>query len=206
MTVMAGLAAALALGAHGYTANITNPWFPLPPGRVWVSTGVKDGEPARDIMRATPRTVTIAGVPCRVVEDRLYLRGRLAERTTDFYAQDRAGNVWYFGENTAELDPGGHVTNTSGTWRAGVAGAKPGIFMTANPAVGQTHRQEYLQGEAEDHFRVVAVARTVVRTVEWTPVEPGVLDHKLYVRGIGTALELTVKGGNERLELVSVRG
>ncbi len=203
---MAGLAAALALGANGYTSDVTNPWFPLPPGRVWVSTGVKDGEPARDVMRATRRTVTIAGVPCRVVDDRLYLHGRLAERTSDYYAQDRAGNVWYFGEDTAELDAGGHVKSRSGTWRAGVGGAKPGIFMTAKPTVGQTHRQEFLRGEAEDHFRVVAVARTVVRTVEWTPVEPGVLDHKLYVRGIGTALELTVKGGDERLELVSVRG
>ena len=203
---MAGLAAALALGAHGYTANVTNPWFPLPPGRVWVSTGVKDGRPARDVVRVTRRTVTIAGVPCRAVDDRLYLSGRLAERTTDYYTQDRAGNVWYFGEDTAELDRAGKVTSTSGTWRAGVDGAKPGIFMTAKPAVGQTHRQEYLKGEAEDHFRVVAVARTVVRTIEWTPVEPGVLDHKLYVRGIGTALELTVKGSNERLELVSVRG
>jgi hypothetical protein len=206
MAFMAGLAAALAFGTHGYTASVTNPWFPLPPGRVWVSTGVKDGEPARDVMTATRRTVMIAGVPCRVVNDLLYLSGRLAERTTDYYSQDRAGNVWYFAEDTAELDKAGHVTNTSGTWRAGVKGAKPGIFMTAKPAVGQTHRQEYLPGEAEDHFRVVAVARTVVRTIEWTPVEPGVLDHKLYVRGIGTALELTVKGGDERLELVSVRG
>src|SRR6478735_3502649 len=137
MAVMAGLAAALALGTHGYTANVTNPWFPLPPGRVWVSTGVKDGEPARDVMRATQRTVTIAGVPCRVVDDRLYLHGRLAERTADYYAQDRAGNVWYFGEDTAELGAGGQVTSRSGTWRAGVRGAKPGIFMTAKPAVGQ---------------------------------------------------------------------
>jgi hypothetical protein len=203
---MAALAAAVVFGVHGFSANVTNPWFPLPPGRVWVSTGVKDGERARDVMRVTRRTITVAGVPCRVVEDRLYLRGRLAERTSDYYAQDARGNVWYFGEDTAELDRSGKVTSRSGTWRASVRGAKAGIFMTAHPRVGQTRRQEYLKGEAEDHFRVVAVARNVLRTEEWTPVEPGVLDHKLYVRGIGTVLELTVKGGDERLELVSVRG
>jgi hypothetical protein len=40
-------------------------------------------------------------------------------------------------------------------------------------------------------------------TKEWTPLEPGVVDHKYYVRGIGTVLEHTVKGGSERNELVS---
>jgi hypothetical protein len=204
MAFLAGVAAVLALGASGFGADVTNPWFPLVPGTRYVSTGVKDREPARDVMTVTRRVVVIAGIPCRAVDDRLSLSGRLAERTTDYYAQDARGNVWYFGEDTAELDRRGRVTSTSGTWRAGVGGAKPGIFMTARPRVGQTHRQEFLKGEAEDHFRVVAVTPKVVRTVEWTPVEPGVLDHKLYVRGVGTVLELTVKGGDERLELLSV--
>jgi hypothetical protein len=42
-------------------------------------------------------------------------------------------------------------------------------------------------------------------TKEWTPLEPGVLDHKFYLRGVGTVLEQSVKGGTERLELVSVK-
>jgi hypothetical protein len=41
-------------------------------------------------------------------------------------------------------------------------------------------------------------------TKEWTPLEPGVVDHKYYVRGVGTVLEQTVKGGSERNELISV--
>ena len=131
--------------------------------------------------------------------------GQLAERTTDWYTQDSQGNVWYFGEATAELDRNGKVTSTEGTWRAGMDGAQPGVFMPARPRVGTTGRQEYYKGHADDHFRVIGSAgsRTLL-TEEWTPLEPGVIDHKLYVRGIGTAMELTVKGGNERNELLSV--
>jgi hypothetical protein len=154
----------------------------------------------------------IDGAPCVVVADLLYLRGRLEERTRDYYTQDGDGNVWYFGEDTAELKPNGQVKTREGTWHAAVDGAKPGIFMYAHPRVGQSARQEYLKGQAEDHFQVlrrgVAVTvpfkafRSTFLTKEWTPLEPGVLDHKYYARGIGTVLEQTVKGGDERNELV----
>ena len=163
-------------------------------------------------MTVTHRTQTIEGVPCVVVEDRLYLRGRLGERTTDSYSQDSRGNVWYFGERTAELDANGHVTSTEGTWTAGVDGAQPGIYMPAHPYLGQSGRQEYYKGHAEDHFKVIGLFGTVSRpgtkntllTQETTPLEPGTVDHKMYVRGIGTVLEQTVRGGDERNELVSV--
>ena len=143
------------------------------------------------------------------------IRGRLSERTTDWYTQDRQGNVWYFGEDTAVLDASGHVTSREGSWRAGVGTAKPGIYMPAHPTPGQSGRQEYLKGQAQDHFQVLSLRAAVavpytsstraLLTKEWTPLEPGVLDHKLYLRGVGTALEQSVKGGTERLELVSVR-
>jgi hypothetical protein len=191
--------------ASSFSAHVTNPWFPLEPGTRWVYTGVKDGKRSRDVVTATHRTKTIDGVPCVAVHDMLYLRGRLEERTTDWYSQDSRGNVWYFGENTAELGRRGQVTSIEGTWRTGVHGAKAGIFMPANPRVGQTGRQEFLKGHAEDHFKVVAIlGNKMLLTQEWTPLEPGVLDHKFYVRGIGTVLEQTEKGGDERNELVSV--
>lgn len=199
---------ALAGPAHSasptFSAHVTNPWFPLAPGSRYVYTGIKDGQPSREVLTVTHRTKTIAGKPCAVVEDRLFVRGKLAERTTDWYTQDAGGNVWYYGEETATLDRSGHVTGTSGTWRAGVAGAQPGIYMPAHPRVGQTGRQEYYKGEAEDHFKVLSLLGTnAVLTEERTPLEPGVIDHKLYVRGIGVVLEQAERGGNERNELVS---
>ena len=199
----------------GFSANVTNAWFPLRPGSVYHYRGIKDGEPSREVMTVTHRTRTIDGARCVVVSDLLYLRGRLEERTRDYYTQDGDGNVWYFGEDTAELDANGRVKTREGTWHAGVDGAKPGIFMYAHPRAGQSARQEDLKGQAEDHFQVLrrGVALTVpfkafrrtLLTKEWTPVEPDVLDHKYYARGIGTVLEQTIKGGDERNELVSFR-
>jgi hypothetical protein len=190
----------------GFSARVDNPWFPLRPGTMYIYNGVKDGKPSRDVVTVTHRTKVVAGAPCAVVDDRLYLAGRLSERTSDWYSQDRAGNVWYFGEATAELDAKGHVTATEGSWQAGVDGARPGILMPARPHLGQTGVQEFYKGHAEDHFRVVGVfGQNAVLTEEWTPLEPGVLDHKLYVRGVGTVLERTVKGGDELNELVSLR-
>ena len=220
--VVAVAAGATALGAThvstvdpaGFSARVDNPWFPLQPGTTYVYTGTKDGKPARDVLQVTHHTATIDGAPCVVVKDRLYLSGRLEERTTDWYTQDRKGNVWYFGEQTSSaLDKSGKPV-TTGTWKAGVDGAKPGIYMFANPRVGQQAQQEFYKGQAEDHFQVLSLrspvtvpyvsSKNALLTKEWTPLEPGVLDHKLYVRGIGTVLEEAVKGGTERLALVSV--
>ena len=199
----------------GFAPRVDNPWFPLTPGTTFVYRGVKDGKAARDVFKVLRTTKTIQGVRCTSVRDRLYLAGRLEERTTDWYAQDLRGNVWYFGEATAELDRAGHVTSTEGTWQAGRNGARAGIYMPAHPRVGQTGRQEYYKGHAEDHFAVVSVRASVsvpylsstraVLTKEWTPLEPGTLDHKYYVRGVGTVKEVTVKGPLERDVLLSVR-
>ncbi len=195
-----------------FSARVDNPWLPLLPGTRYVYSGVKDGKRARDVVVVTHATRAINGVRCVAVDDRLTLNGRLEERTTDWYSQDARGNVWYFGERTAELDAHGRVTSTEGSWTAGVAGAQAGIFMPAHPRVGQSGRQEYYKGHAEDHFKVIGLFNTVsprgaakaLLTEETTPLEPGTVDHKLYVRGIGTVLEQTERGGDERNELVSV--
>lgn len=198
-----------------FTARVDNQWFPLTPGTTYVYRGSDAGQPSRDIVTVTHKTRRVDGVPCVVIEDRFYVSGRLAERTTDWYSQDKQGNVWYFGEATANLDENGHVTSTYGSWEAGRDGARAGVFMPARPRIGQSFRQEFYAGHAEDHFRVIGLQASVrtpyvsskraLLTEEWTPLEPGVIDHKLYVRGVGTVLEETIRGGSERNELVSVR-
>lgn len=202
-------------GPTEFVAHVDNPWFPLHPGTTYVYRGVKDGQPSRDVFAVTSATKTIEGIRCTVVRDRLYLQGRLHERTQDWYAQDEAGNVWYFGEATAELNRDGSVRTTEGSWQAGVHGARAGIFMPAHPHRGQTGLQEFYAGHAEDHFRVLSLAARIhtpaassnraLLTREWTPLEPGVVDHKLYVKGVGNVLEQTIRGGDERNTLVSIR-
>jgi len=190
----------------GFVRTVDNPWFPLRPGATFVYRGVKDGEPTRDVVHVTRATRVIDGVRCTAVTDRLYGSGHLVERTTDWYAQDRAGTVWYFGEDTAELDATGQVTSREGSWLSGVNGARAGVFMPAHPRVGQAYRQEYLEGHAEDHFRVLSRTPRMLPTEEWTPLEPAVLDRKRYRRGVGEVREESVRGATERLVLVSVKG
>jgi hypothetical protein len=196
-----------------FLKRVDNPWFPLTPGSVYVYRGIEEGRPARSVVKVTHRTKTIQGVVCVVVEDRVYLGGKLAERTTDWYAQDRKGNVWYFGEATAELDGKGRVVSTAGSWEAGVDGAVAGMFMRAEPKVGQEERLESLRGEAEDRFRVISLegkadtpyvdAREALVTEEWTRLEPDVLELKVYVRGIGLVAAGSANDDETRMELVS---
>jgi hypothetical protein len=190
----------------GHNSNLVrNPWFPLARGSVYVYEGQKDGKAARDVMTVTPKVKAITGIRAAVVHDRLFLKGQLAERTTDWYAQDKQGTVWYLGEKTAELNAHGKVTSTEGSFLNGRDGASGGIFMPAHPAVGQSFQQEAFKGQAEDHFRILSLATTITTpavssnsamlTEETTPLEPGVVDHKYYVRDIGTVKEQQVAGG-----------
>jgi hypothetical protein len=198
----------------GFTTRIDNPWFPLKPGTTLTYRGVKDGKAERDVFRVTRQARVIDGIRCRVIDDRVYARGHLSERTHDYYSQDARGDVWYFGEDTAELDSKGHVISREGTWHTGVNGARAGIFMPAHPRVGRGGYQEYLKGHAEDRFRVSSLRaiinvpfgtfRQALRTTERTRLEPGVVDAKFYVRGIGEVFEGSVKGPKETFRLVTV--
>jgi hypothetical protein len=205
--------------AHfGHNSNlIDNSYFPLKRGSVYTYDGQKDGKQARDVMTVTRKVKTITGIRAAVVADRLFLNDRLGERTTDWYAQDKAGTVWYLGEKTAELNAKGKVTSTEGSFLNGRDGARGGIFMPPHPAVGQSFKQESFKGQAEDRFRILSLnasittpavsSQNAMLTEETTPLEPGVVDHKYYVQGIGTVKEQQVAGAPagkaETSELVS---
>lgn len=200
--------------AHFTQGRVDNRWFPLRPGNRLVYRGTEDGNKLRDVFFVTHQTKVIDGVTCRVVHDKVFENGILHEVTTDWYAQSKAGTVWYFGERTALLNRHGHVVSREGSFQSGRDGAEAGIFMTANPKLGQSFKQEDYPGHAEDRFTILDLNAHVsvpvvgsddgLLTKETTVLEPGVLDHKYYIRDIGTVREVTVKGGNESLELVSV--
>lgn len=200
--------------ASRFTTHIDNPWLPMLRGTVWRYRSVSSDGRGREVVRVTDRTKRIMGVHTVVVRDRAYVGGELVEDTFDWYAQDRRGNVWYFGENTKELE-NGQVVSTEGSWKAGRDGARPGIVMKAHPRIGETYYQEFLAGVAEDQATVLrrhATARVPLRTFhnalvtkDFSALEPGVVEHKFFVRGIGSVLEKLVRGGHERLALISVR-
>ena len=202
------------INPNDFTVRIDNPFFPLPPGVTFIYKGRKELSKERDEFAVTDRTIVVAGVICRVVHDRVFVRGILRENTFDYFAQDRDGNVWYFGEDTEELDRKGNVVSTEGTWRAGVNGAQPGVIMEAHPQVNDHYFQELAAPLAQDEATVLSLHETVavplakftncLETKEFTQLEPGNVEHKFYARGIGFVLGVVVKGGKERLALVNI--
>jgi hypothetical protein len=210
-TLHSAARAGAAIDPGNYVRHISNPWLPFRVGSKWVYRGVKDGQTQVDVVRVTHRTRILLGVRCTAVSDIATHGATVLERTTDWYAQDRAGNVWYFGEATADYTGGG--VDRSGSWLAGVHGAQPGIVMTAHPAVDDAHRQEYWPGQAEDQYWLVDLNQRVrvpfgtfhhaALTLEWSRLEPHVIDRKLYVRGIGNVSEVTAEGPHETAKLVS---
>jgi hypothetical protein len=206
---------AAAIDPADFTSPVDNPWFPLQPGLLTRYRGSEDKQHFKERVLVTHRTRTIEGVQARVVSDILRRAdGSLAEKTTDYYADDNSGNAWYFGENTATYDRHGHVQSRDGTWRAGVDGARAGLIMPADPKATDAYRQEFLRGQAEDQAWIVGFKpslRTplrhfhhVLRTFEWSRLEPGVVSTKLYARGVGIAAEKDVAGGTERFAVVAV--
>jgi hypothetical protein len=208
-------AAAGALDPADFVSVIDNPYFPLPVGRTLVYEGVKDGQTQVDTVTVTSQTKIIEGITATVVSDVSTHGGTVLERTFDYYAQDRQGNVWYLGEDTTAFLAHGK-TDTSGSWLAGVRGAQPGLIMEANPQIPDAYRQELLVGEAEDTAWVVDLGGTVtvpygklrntLTTLEATRIEPGAYDQKIYAPGIGIVIEKSLTGPTEIAQLVSVTG
>ena len=200
-----------------FTIEIDNLYWPMRPGSGWVYREIAgDGAVQRVDVKITGRTKRIAnGVEARVVRDVVTQGGEPVEVTDDWYAQDSEGNIWYLGEDTAEYE-NGKVVSTEGSWEAGVDGAQPGVAIPTDPQVGMTYRQEYYAGVAEDEAKVLSLDeqvgvpfghfKDVLMTKDLNPLEPRVLEHKFYARGVGPVLTLDISGASGREELVSFTG
>jgi hypothetical protein len=195
-----------------FVATIDNPYFPLQPGTTFIYGGQMPGGFERDEFAVTHNTRVILGVTCVEVHDSVFTNGVLTEDTLDWFAQDRDGNVWYFGENTHELEDG-LITTIAGTFMGGVNGDKPGIIMKAHPAVGDFYRQEFSLNNAEDFAQTLSLDEVVtvhagtfnhcLKSEETTPLEPDLLEDKFYAPGVGNILTVDVNTG-ARSELVRI--
>lgn len=194
-----------------FVTKIDNPWMPWQPGSRWVYTGSSEDGPERTVVTVTDRTKVVAGIEAVVVHDVVYRNGVLLEDTYDWYAQDREGNVWYLGEQTKEYD--GKKVDTHGSWEAGVDGAVAGIAMLASPTPGDAYYQEYYKGEAEDQARVLSLNASAVvpygrvspllKTRDFTQLEPAAAEHKYYAKGVGVVLEASLHD-KHRTQLVTM--
>ena len=203
-----------AIDPANFSTTIDNPFFPLVPGTTFIYEGQTAQGLEHDEFAVTHNTTLILGVTCVEVRDVVTTAGVVTEDTLDWFAQDQAGNVWYFGENSHQLE-GGLIVGLEGSWTAGVDGAQPGIVMEAHPAMGDFYRQEFLLKDAEDLAEVVSLNESVtvplqvapfdncLKTKETSPLEPDVVENKFYAAGIGNLLTIDLTTG-EKSELLQI--
>jgi hypothetical protein len=199
-----------ALDPVQFSANVENPLFPLATLRAMVYEGTEDGAKIRSESRVLERTGRVFGVPVTVVDVREYEDGELVEHTRDYYAQHADGGVRYMGEHVNDIEDG-KVVGHEGQWLAGKGNAKPGIFMPADPRVGDAFEQERAPGLAEDRSEVVAVDLEVttpagrfddcIKTKDFAPLDKAT-EFKYYCAGVGLVRERYAEG---RLDLVRYR-
>jgi hypothetical protein len=199
--------------ASSFVAQITNPYLPGIPGTAFHYRSETPEGVEINVVKYTRQTKQILGVTVTVIRDQVFLDGELTEDTFDWEAQDTEGNVWYFGEDTKELE-NGQVVSTQGSWEAGVNGAKAGIIMLAHPKTGLTYIQEDAPDVAEDRGKALGLKAKVdvpygsfdhcLQTLEWSLLELGVREHKFYCPGVGFVEEVSPKGGHVTNELVAI--
>jgi hypothetical protein len=188
-----------------FSTTIDNEWFPLSADTELILEGVDDGETIRVEITVEDNTEMVAGVETLVMVETEYEDGELVEVSRNFIAQAADGTVCYFGEDVNDYDDG-QLVGHEGQWRAGENGYQPGILMPASPQVGDTYYQEYAPGAAEDMGSVIAFGDPIsvpagdftdTMTMEdCNPLEDAETDEKVYVRGIGLAID-------EEAELIS---
>ncbi len=202
------------IDASSFSAKVDNPFFPLSKLRYTLFEGSERSDAGKTIKtrgenRILRQPDRIAGIPVTVVDVREYENGKLVEHTLDYYAQRRDGSVWYVGEHVDDYE-NGKISGHGGEWIAGEKGAKPGLFMPADPKVGDKFEQERAPGVAEDRSEVVDVGLEVetkagrfddcIRTSDYAPLDKS-RELKYYCRGIGMVRE-EKPGGRGRFDLV----
>ncbi len=197
-----------------FSSKITHPLFAMPKGKIMVFEGQTTEGLERETIEITGETKVIMGVETLVYFDTSTIDGTVEEITKDYLAQDKDGNVWYFGEEVDNFADG-KLKDHHGTWLAGLKGAKPGIWMQSKPTSGLTYRQEFYKGEAEDMGRVISTNDTVkvkageftgcTKTLDWTPLEPDKMELKYFCPGVASQVLTENLATGERFELASVK-
>lgn len=199
--------------ASSFEPRSNNPYFPLVPGTVFHSESeTEDGLETGDFM-VTYGTKLIAGVTVRVIRDVVRLNGEVIELTEDWFAQDSDGNVWYLGEDSKTIEDG-KVISTAGSWMHGRDGAQAGIIMPAHPQVGDKYNEENAPGVAEDQAEVLAVNESItvpygsftgcLRTRNTTPLDPSLVEEKVYCPGVGTVFEADISPTQAVSQLLTI--
>jgi len=203
-----------AIDPANFVKTVNNPYYPLKSGRTFTYTGKKEKLSLRKEVVVSKKTRVVMGVTCTQVADSVWVSGKLAQKTLEWYAQDKEGNVWYFGADAKQYTSG-KITGSAGSWQAGVNGAMPGIIMLANPTRGDTYRQSYLKGTIEDMGYVVSLDgalkvpyhayKDLLITLQWSNLTPDIIENRYYAKEVGFIYSELVQGGTGELKLAKVK-
>ena len=172
-----------------------NRYWGLKPGRYVVLGDIGPRGSEFVVISVLDETETVDGIETRVIEEREYKNGKLKEVSRNFFAMAKeTDDVFYFGEDVDYYE-NGTITHHSGEWRAGVDGARAGLYMPSDPVVGMRYYMEFHPGVAMDRaeiFETDATVETPAGTFEQTlvvtessPLEPGDESYKRYAPGVG---------------------
>jgi hypothetical protein len=205
------------------SAPIDHPYFSLLDNntRVFMS----DSGDERFELKTVGAGPTILGVQTLARRDRAFEEGLLVEDTFDYYAQDTAGNVWYFGEDVTnylyDADDNLIGTNNESAWRAGVNGALPGFIMPADLTVGFNYYQEHAPSDdALDQGTTFAILGSVttdmgtfsdvLQVFETSELDVTAREFKYYAPGgvglilVEEGLDVSLMNPETTLQLVAV--
>jgi len=206
----------------GNPLNIDNPFFPFQPGGLKVFAGNDHGTKtaAIDKYLTVTRTFKLNGnnVACHILVEEAYEDGELVERSSNYFAQADDGTVYYFGE-VVNIFENGVIVSHEGSWLVGgptlpsdPAGTgdatKPGLFIPANPELGDMFKPEDLFPIVDETGEVVGVDQDVlvpagkydgaIEVKESSRIDPGT-ELKWYAPGVGV-VKVQTKGETLRLE------
>lgn len=189
-----------------FRPEITNSYFPLARGSTRTYMGMQDGVGRPEVETTLVETRRLRRIECTGIRQDLYDGRTLIEYTTEWYAEDEAGNVWKFGEESFAWERDGFV-RTADSWLAGVDGIVPFIAFPAVPQAGDVYVVRRRDGA--DQFVVVSVDAWVsvpagefggCLQVHENPDDPEDADIILYAPGVGRVAETSVDGYVELLD------
>jgi len=181
--------------SYTMTAKGGNQYWSLKPGRFVVLGNIESDGSEIVVISVLDETEMVDGVQTRVIEEREFEDGELAEISRNFFAMaEETKDVFYFGEDVDYYEDG-EVVNHAGEWRAGKDDARPGLYMPADPVVGMMYYMETAPGAAMDRaeiFETGAAVETPRGTLnnclvvtESSPLEPDDESYKRYAPGVG---------------------
>jgi len=199
-----------------YTMTSTgeNRYWSLEPGRFVILGNLESDGSELVIISVLRETEMVDGIETRVIEEREYKNGELVEISRNFFAMaEESGDVFYFGEDVDYYEDG-EVVAHDGEWRAGMDGARAGLYMSANPVVGMKYYMEVAPGAAMDRAEIFETGATVetpkgtfdncLVITESSPLEPDDESYKRYAPDVGMlyddGLELYKHGHRKKSE------